>query len=628
MPTPSPEGGSARHNNPANDNSVTDMYKNFFGFKERPFQLVPNPAYLYLSRGHEEALAHLTYAISQGDGFVEITGEVGTGKTTLCRAFLESLSEEGTEAAFIFNPKLDAIHLLKAVNDEFGIESSADNTKDLIDTLNDFLLRKMAEGRKVILLIDEAQNLSKDVLEQLRLLSNLETTTSKLLQIILVGQPELGEMLDSHDLRQLGQRITLSCHLSPLSFRETREYILHRLRVASRNEVVRFTVPAIRTVYRYSGGIPRLINIACDRALLTAFGLNRRRVTAGIARSAVRELADRRSVKRGVFGLSLRPLAAVAAMVLAVAVAGYFVLELQEKTTGVEVPSTAAAPLPVPPAAETPEVSATGPDAESVEADPAPAAKPVLGSLEKGGAMEGAAVERGPRVTIVETPEALDRALTGLDALSSRRAALSAVLSLWTPDPVMSPYLDEMDQSADAFRFAARQNGLRADLIRADLALLKKLNVPAVLRLSLPGAVVPRYVTLSGLSGDEVTLRGGADSGEVIRAGTEILYSRWTGDAYVFWKNFLNCEGTIPPGASRESVIALKMLLQDIGFNNIEVTPYYDEAVRDAVKAVQKRNGIAVDGIVGPVTKIVLYNEKEGLKIPHIVAYGTEKPYP
>ncbi len=601
------------------------MYKNFFGFKERPFQLVPNPAYLYLSRGHEEALAHLAYAISQGDGFVEITGEVGTGKTTLCRAFLESLSEEGTEAAFIFNPKLDAIHLLKAINDEFGIESSADDIKGLIDSLNEFLLRKMAEGRKVILLIDEAQNLSKDVLEQLRLLSNLETTTSKLLQIILVGQPELGDMLDSHDLRQLGQRITLSCHLSPLSFRETREYILHRLRVASRNEVVRFTVPAIRTVYRYSGGIPRLINIACDRALLTAFGLNRRRVTAGIARSAVRELADRRAIKRMGFELPLRPLVGLAAVVMVVAAAGFYFLEVREKETGVEVSSPAAMLLHVPPPAEKPEVAGTGVDtAVVVEKDTAPAAKSALDSLENERMVKDRAVENDPPLIIVETPEALDRVLTGMDALTSRRAALRAVLHLWTQTPVMSPYLDEMSQSADAFQFAARQNGLRANMVRADLDLLKKLNVPAVLRLSLPGAVVPRYVTLSGVSGDEVTLMGGNDSGDVIRAGSEILHSRWTGEAYVFWKNFLNCEGTIPPGAGRESVIALKMLLQDIGFNNIEITPYYDEPVRDAVKAVQKRNNITVDGIVGPVTKIVLYNEKEGLRIPHIVVNETE----
>jgi len=165
------------------------MYNTFFGFKEKPFQLVPNPAYLFLSKSHEEALAHLSYAVSQGDGFVEITGEVGTGKTTLCRVFLENL-DRNIEAAYIFNPLPDAVQLLKTINEEFGIPAASDNRKELIDILNTFLMKKKAEGRRIILLVDESQNLSKEVLEQLRMLSNLETTTSKLLQIILVGQPD------------------------------------------------------------------------------------------------------------------------------------------------------------------------------------------------------------------------------------------------------------------------------------------------------------------------------------------------------------------------------------------------------------------------------------------------------
>ncbi len=576
------------------------MYKNFFGFKERPFQLVPNPAYLYLSRGHEEALAHLTYAISRGDGFVEITGEVGTGKTTLCRAFLENLGEEGTEAAFIFNPKLDALNLLKAINDEFGIDSSDDNIKDLIDALNTFLLQKHSEGRKVILLIDEAQNLSKDVLEQLRLLSNLETTTSKLLQIILVGQPELGEMLDSHDLRQLGQRITLSCHLSPLSFRECREYILHRLRVAARKGVVRFTTPAMRVIYRYSGGVPRLINIACDRALLTAFGLNRRKVTRGIAQSAVRELADRRAIKRMNVPFSWKPILATALVVLVFVAGGLYYRETSTPLAGRSVDS------PSPPVS-----SGTN--------EPATETPPALASLDKPPAAKISKSQTDQPAPVAQTPEELDRFMEGVDAVTSRRAALRAVLELWLSEPVLSPYLESMERDGDIFEFAAKQNGLLAHRIRADLSLLERLNVPAVLRMSLPGGVVPRYVTLSGIRGEEVTLHGGGLESATIQTRSDVLSSRWTGEAFIFWKNFLNCEGKIPEHATRESLITLKMLLQDIGFENIELTPYYDAAVRDAVQAVQRRNGIAVDGVVGPLTKIVLYNEKRDLGIPNIV---------
>ncbi|MDH3568377.1 MAG: AAA family ATPase, partial [Desulfobacteraceae bacterium] len=259
--------------------------------------LVPDPAYLFLSRTHELALAHLNYAVIQGDGFVEITGEVGTGKTTLCRAFLEDL-DNNTKAAYIFNPNLNSVQLLKAINDEFKIRSDADNTKDLIDTLNAFLIEKKSQGKNVVLLIDEAQNLTKEVLEQLRLISNLETAKNKLLQIILVGQPELGEKLDSHELRQLGQRISLRCHLFPLNYREVKEYIKHRINIASRGPRIKFTRAAYRSIYRYSQGIPRLINIVCDRSLLTAFGLNTQRITRKIARASIRELAGRGDINR------------------------------------------------------------------------------------------------------------------------------------------------------------------------------------------------------------------------------------------------------------------------------------------------------------------------------------------
>ena len=269
------------------------MYNRFFGFKERPFKLVPNPEYLYLSRIHEEVLAHLNYAVGYGEGFVEITGEVGTGKTTLCRMFLESL-DENTEAAYIFNPKLDALQLLKAINDEFGIPSDTASVKTLIDRLNAFLLEKKAQGKHVILLVDEAQNLSADVLEQLRLLSNMETTTSKLLQIILVGQPELGELLETEALRQLNQRITLRCHLIPLTTSEMREYIRHRIHIASRKPGLAFTAGAYRSIFKYSNGVPRLINIVCDRTLLTAFAMGKHRITQAIVRRAIRELDGKR----------------------------------------------------------------------------------------------------------------------------------------------------------------------------------------------------------------------------------------------------------------------------------------------------------------------------------------------
>ena len=343
------------------------MYNAYFGFKEKPFKLVPNPEYLFLSRSHEEALAHLNYAISQGGGFVEITGEVGTGKTTLCRAFLENL-DENTVAAYIFNPKLGPKQLIKTINDEFGIHYDADNTKDLIDKLNAFLIQKKGERKRVIVLIDEAQNLSKVVLEQLRLLSNLETSREKLLQIILVGQPELAEMLDSHDLRQIGQRISLRYQITPLNFKDTRDYIQYRLNIASHKSTPVFEKGAYRHIYQYSRGIPRLINIACDRALLTAFSLNRPTVTGQLARHTIKEMTGR-GRPSSIFLMDGRKALGVFLILCALTFGLLYHKELSEKV----------ASLFRKPAAETSAPAAPGaaPPPSSSSPAPAPAAPPL-----------------------------------------------------------------------------------------------------------------------------------------------------------------------------------------------------------------------------------------------------------
>lgn len=247
------------------------MYLSFFGLKERPFSIAPDPRYLFMSQRHKEALAHLAYGIRHGAGFVLLTGEVGTGKTTICRQILRKLPED-TRLAFILNPMLDALELLATLCDELGVEYDADeySLKQLTDNLTRFLLQCHQDGVNVVLMIDEAQNLAPEVLEQIRLLTNLETDQRKLLQIILVGQPELQELLARKDLRQLAQRVTARYHLRPLNEEETRAYILHRLRIAGSQYPV-FSKQAIKAVYLYSEGIPRLINNLCDRAMMAAF---------------------------------------------------------------------------------------------------------------------------------------------------------------------------------------------------------------------------------------------------------------------------------------------------------------------------------------------------------------------
>lgn len=571
------------------------MYKNFFGLKERPFKLVPNPAYLFLSRSHEEALAHLKYTIMQEDGFVLITGEVGTGKTTLCRAFLDNL-DETIEAAYVFNPKLDSLQLLKAINDEFGIDSSFDNTKDLIDTLNAFLMGKKAERRTVILLIDEAQNLSRSVLEQLRLLSNLETNTSKLLQIILVGQPELGKMLETYELRQLGQRITLHYHLVPLTFKETVDYIQHRIHIAAQRPAIQFTRSALRAIYNYSGGLPRLINIVCDRTLLTAFGLNRPHITLSTAKSAIKELSGREGsrYRKSVIGNSkwylFASLGLVLFFVFAYHPAGLINSTDLERIEEGETPFSQNVSLAPP--------LATG-VVTGAEAPLVPMTSPALAESES--------------VLNVED------FMKGMNRVGSRRTALKAILDLWVPDSVINANLDDIQEDREYFRIAAKQNGLMVQPIRCDLDLIQNLNLPAIIGLKIPGNPAAEYVTLSDIKTNRMIFRTGTGA-DVIESDVEVLRAYCSRIAYIVWKDFYNLTGERPYRLFADSIITLKMLLLDSGFNQVEISPVYDKVTENVIRKIQGEHGLDVDGIIGPFTKIVLYNQIQSLNIPHITS--------
>ncbi len=266
------------------------MYAAHFGLTEAPFSITPDPRYLYMSDRHREGLAHLLYGIGEGGGFVQLTGEVGTGKTTLCRCLLEQLPAE-VDVALILNPKLTDVELLAAVCDELRIAYPAGTTsrKLLIDGLYQHLLDAHGRGRRTVLIIDEAQDLAPEVLEQVRLLTNLETATRKLLQIILIGQPELIRLLDREDLRQLAQRVIARYHLRPFSEDDTGAYIRHRMEVAGQKQKI-FSDAALRQAHRAARGIPRLINSICDRALLGAYAQDARRVDGATMRRAAREV--------------------------------------------------------------------------------------------------------------------------------------------------------------------------------------------------------------------------------------------------------------------------------------------------------------------------------------------------
>ncbi|MGE5800435.1 MAG: ExeA family protein [Syntrophaceae bacterium] len=259
--------------------------------------MTPDPRFMFLSGSHREALAHLIYGVDNRTGFIALTGEVGSGKTTVLRAFLAQLDPERYRTALIFNPCLSALDLLQAVNREFRIDADGLGHSALLENLNRFLIRQSEEGRIVILVIDEAQNLQPEVLEQIRLISNLETDREKLLQIVLSGQPELGQLLERKDLRQLNQRIVVRYHLRPMTAHDTYLYILHRLNVAGGKGSLTFTKDAAKRIYRYSGGLPRLVNIASDRALLAAYTGNTQTVTARIASAGISDVKPARAFR-------------------------------------------------------------------------------------------------------------------------------------------------------------------------------------------------------------------------------------------------------------------------------------------------------------------------------------------
>jgi general secretion pathway protein A len=267
------------------------MYTQYFSLKQSPFSIAPDPRYLYMSERHREALAHLLYGVNGGGGFVLLTGEIGAGKTTVCRCFMEQIPEN-CQLAYIFNPSLSVEELLRAVCDEFGIgpTSPRPGMQTYVDAINAHLLRSHAQGKNNVLIIDEAQNLSAEVLEQLRLLTNLETSERKLLQIILIGQPELRAMLARPELEQLAQRVIARYHLGPLSETETAGYVGHRLKVAGAAAMAPFPPGLLRRIHRLSKGVPRRINLLCDRALLGAYVENRAQVTRKIVDRAAGEV--------------------------------------------------------------------------------------------------------------------------------------------------------------------------------------------------------------------------------------------------------------------------------------------------------------------------------------------------
>ncbi len=524
------------------------LYLAHHGLSEQPFSIAPNPRFLFLGERHREGLAHLVYGLGAEGGFVLLTGEVGTGKTTLCRALLEQIPED-TDVAFIFNPRLSPAELLETLIDELGFDRpSAGSIKAATDAINRGLLQRNAAGRQTIVIIDEAQNLTPAVLEQLRLLTNLETNERKLLRFILLGQPELRQLLDSPALRQLNQRITARYHLGALSGRETSAYIHHRMRVAG-GDPATFRRGACRLIHRLSAGVPRVVNVLADRALLGAYAEHTRVVTPRIVRKAAREVLD-----------PARKPARVAALWAALAAAAAAGIATTAWWFG---PPAATLETPKPGAAAL--ASALQPAAEA-----APGMPPTP--------VESPAPDETLALAEITTPAW--RPPKGIDF----DAGLAELFAAWRLT-VLSPSCE-----------AAPDLGLACLKTRGNWLTLRTLNRPALLTVRVEGET--SHVVLTGMGVNDLELAIGSQRQRRLRAE---LDPYWTGEFVALWR-----APTTEPlmlGSRGGAVGELRARLAQLGYGvPAGSSDHFDEATAAAVRAFQAAEGLTTDGIAGAFT--------------------------
>jgi general secretion pathway protein A len=533
------------------------MYAQFFGLGREPFSIAPDPHFLYMSEQHREALAHLLYGLGGGGGFVLLTGDIGAGKTTVCRCFLEQVPPH-CDVAYVFNPRLTALELLQTVCTEFGLAPAAASVKAQVDALNVFLLAGHAAGRQAVLVIDEAQSLGAEVLEQLRLLTNLETAERKLLRIILIGQPELREMLARPRLEQLAQRVVARYHLGALPAGQTPQYIRHRLAVAGRSAALPFNAAALSRIHALTAGVPRRINLLADRALLGAYA-------QGLP------VADRRTVDqaaREVFGASAagwgrpgRLALATALLLLLATLAGW----------GLSRPPAAAV---------------------RAAALARPASPPLPEPVERGAVPAVAVAASAASAVVAGVPESdptlLLAAAHRLQATALRELALRWQLAVVEGEPCA----------------AAAPAGLAClHSAAGGLALARQLARPAVL--GLQSAEGPRYALLVALDGREATLEVGAQR---FVLSLPALARIWRGDFATYWRPPPGWRADVVPGPEFEPWLErrLRLAMGD------DAAP-----LRQRIWAFQLAEGLMPDGVAGPVTLMRL-NRKAGAGEPQL----------
>jgi general secretion pathway protein A len=543
------------------------MYLVFHGFREKPFNLTPDPRFVYLSETHREAFAHLLYGINNRAGFIVLTGEVGSGKTTALRALLSQLPADRYHSALILNPSFSPSGLLRIINRELGIPASGSDHAGLLEALNQFLLQQKAKGHNVVLIIDEAQGLEAPVLEQIRLISNLETDQEKLIQIVLSGQPELLRILGRNEMRQLNQRITVRYHLKPMSFQDTVSYINHRLdRAGGRGKVV-FSRRAIKRIYRYSGGLPRLINAACDRALLAGYIRDTGRISHRIAAAAIKDM-------RG--DLAPYPRKGLILIPAFVMMAALFLADIHFKwLTWHDL---------IDPFKASSRIEATE---ERTTTDP---------------------IINGEELSRIMTVE-----IGGIPESESARRAFNTLATYWKVPPV--PENESLNQVNRLDR-ALLDGGLRLYRFSGNLGVLLRIDYPAVLELTLPGIPGRRFIALVGREKEKLFVEPPV-AGRKSFSFNEIE-KHWSGRALLLWRDPLNLLASMSLESKGSSIKQLQDLLREAGTTRSPLTGIFDGDTVLAVKEFQSSRGIEQDGLVGDQTLMLLYGSINRFEVPRL----------